>query len=319
MVQVRREENGLTRHDTISGPELFIVSSFISLALYNVLELTVLILTTFKKRSGVYFWSMVVATWGIALNAIGYLLKFLRPEASRSLETLYTILVLTGWSTMITGQSVVLFSRLHLLVYDRFTIRFVLAMIIIDAIICHPPTIALFSLFNNSANPDPYSAAYSVFEKTQLFIFFVQEFVISAIYIVESAKFLKSRAAGVMPAPPSGAQAASSTSASLTESNKMIMYWLIGVNVVVVMLDVSILALEFSGFYDLQTSWVSVGKRSYGTSHCECPLTPPPSPPTPRRGFGEGCHRTSMKHFSFIFRRTLVLLISVHILAKLIT
>lgn len=283
MVEARGDDKGLTRHDVVQGAELYIVTSFISLALYNVLELNLLIFTTFKKRSGVYFWSMVVATWGVALNAVGYLLKFLRPEAASTagLETLYTILVLTGWCTMITGQSVVLFSRLHLLVYDRFTIRFVLAMIVADALLCHPPTIALFSLVNNSANPEPYTAAYSIFEKTQLFVFFVQEFIISSVYIVESAKFLRSRTrhhggGGGGGGGGGSSMTTASTGNFLTDSNSMVMYWLIAVNVFVVLLDVSILALEFSGFYDLQTSWVSVWevKSDKTTSSLSCPCLP---------------------------------------------
>lgn len=281
MVEARGDDSGLTRHDVVRAPELYIVTSFISLALYNVLELIILIFTTFKKRSGVYFWSMVVATCGVALNAVGYLLKFLQPPsqpaASGSLETLYTILVLAGWTAMITGQSVVMFSRLHLLVYDRFIIRFVLAMIVADAVLCHPPTIALFALVNNSATPEPYAAAYSVFEKTQLFVFFVQEFIISAVYIVESARFLRSRTRGAVRLPPRGEQAAAATAGFasgagvLSDSSRMVMYWLISVNVVVVLLDVSILALEFSGYYDLQTSWVRVPVHVQGLDAIGCP------------------------------------------------
>lgn len=254
MADLQRAESGLTRQDVIRGPELFLVTAFISLALYNFMELNALIFTTFKKRRGVYFWSMLAATWGVALNAIGYLLKFLLPSSSTALDVISTILVLAGWCAMITGQSVVLYSRLHLLVYDHFTIRLVLAMIIIDAAICHPPTISLFCLINNTRNPDPFIPAYSIYEKVQLFIFFIQEFVISAIYIIESAKFLRSRkgmSGGNGQLPPS------SGGVSLTDSNRMIMYWLISVNVLVVLLDVSILALELSGYYDLQTSWVS--------------------------------------------------------------
>lgn len=275
-LEKRAGESGLTSDDVVRGPELYIITAFVSLALYNVVELTVLIFATFKKRRGVYFWSLLVATWGVAFNATGYLLKFLRPEPgsgstlsssggiSRGLEGLYTALCLAGWAAMVTGQSVVLFSRLHLLVHDRLTVRLVLAMIVTDAVLCIPPTVALFSLVNNTDNPRAYGAAYAVVEKVQLIVFSAQECVLSTVYIVASARFLRSRVPpggygltfGRPPAPGGG----------LDGDGRMVMYWLIGVNILVVLLDVSILVLEFSGYYDLQTCWVRLGGNGWTAS-----------------------------------------------------
>lgn len=247
---LREQGNGLTGFDVVSHPVLYIILAFLTVAFYNVVELNIFIYTTFKRRSGLYFWSMIVATWGIALNGIGYVLKYARPMDSPELRTAYTVLVLIGWCAMITGQSLVLFSRLHLLVDDRFAIRLVLSMVVVDAIICHPPIFALFALVNSS-NPDPYVAAYSIYEKVQLVVFFVQEMVISIVYIKESAKFLRSRA-------------------SHADSSKSVMRWLITINILVIIMDVSILALEFSGFYDLQTSWVSALPRLFGSERGAC-------------------------------------------------
>ncbi|KAJ4388856.1 hypothetical protein N0V93_006317 [Gnomoniopsis smithogilvyi] len=242
----RGEGNGLTSADAVTGPTLFIVTSFIALAFYNVLELSLFIYTTFKRRKGLYFWSMVIATWGIALNGSGYLVKFIRPDESLAVRAFSTSLVLVGWCAMITGHSVVLFSRLHLLVSDPFKIRLVLTMIMVDALICHPPTLALFALVQ-SDNPQPYVAAYSVYEKFQLLVFFIQEVIISIIYIMESARFLRARASiNRMPIIDMKA---------MHVDGRTVMRWLIAVNVLVVFLDLSILGFEFSGFYDLQTSW----------------------------------------------------------------
>lgn len=267
MLQTRGDDNGLTSNSIVTGPELYVITSFISLALYNVVELNALIFNTFKLRSGVYFWSMFITTWGIAFNASGFLVKFFRPEPSPGLRDLYTVLVLVGWTAMVTGQSVVLFSRLHLLVQDRFIIRFVLTMIIVDATICHPATIALFALVNSNA-PDRFAVAYSVFEKFQLVVFFVQEFVISAIYIVESAKFLKSRTA-ISTGNNSGRGSAATTRDNKAKNKaRTVMYWLISVNIAVILLDVCIIGLEFSGYYDLQTSFVSVERDRIAHDSC---------------------------------------------------
>ena len=55
----------------------FAVVAFLSIALYNVIELAFIIYVTFKKRSGLYFWSFVIATRGILPNCIAGLLKCL--------------------------------------------------------------------------------------------------------------------------------------------------------------------------------------------------------------------------------------------------
>ena len=42
-----------------------VVVVFLSVAVYNFIELNVQIFATFKRRSGLYFWSFTIATWGI--------------------------------------------------------------------------------------------------------------------------------------------------------------------------------------------------------------------------------------------------------------
>lgn len=236
-----RSDHGIAGNSTVTGPALFVITAFISLALYNVLELVLIIFTKFRKRAGLYFWAMFVATIGIAFNAVGYLLKFLHPGVPLASRYVYVTLVIVGWSSMVTGQSVVLYSRLHLLLHNQRKLRLILGMIIFDAIICHIPIAALFYLVN-SENQDPFITPYSIYEKFQLSVFFLQECIISFVYIHESWKFLQAR------------HIAFESNLQHLDGRK-IMYWLILINVVVMILDISILVLEFSGFYDLQTSW----------------------------------------------------------------
>ncbi|KAI3399312.1 hypothetical protein diail_7267 [Diaporthe ilicicola] len=236
-----RSDRGIAGNSTVKGPALFVITAFISLALYNVLELILIIFTKFRKRVGLYFWSMLVATIGIAFNAVGYLLKFLHPGVPLASRYIYVSLVIVGWSSMVSGQSVVLYSRLHLLLHNQLKLRLILGMIIFDAIICHIPIAVLFYCVN-SENQDPFVMPYSIYEKFQLSVFFVQECIISFVYIHESWKFLQARHLGF------------ETNVKNLDGRK-IMYWLIAINVVVMILDISILVLEFSGFYDLQTSW----------------------------------------------------------------
>jgi hypothetical protein len=109
---------------------------FVALALYNVAELNFIIFGTFRVRSGLYFWSFLMSTWGIFLYAIGFLLKDIQVSTPSSF---YVTFIIVGWCSMVTGQSFFLYSRLHLVLRMPTRLRLVLIMIIVDAIICHVP------------------------------------------------------------------------------------------------------------------------------------------------------------------------------------
>ncbi|KAF3017712.1 hypothetical protein E8E14_002272 [Neopestalotiopsis sp. 37M] len=207
---------------------------FGSIALYNVLELNYMVLGTFRRRKGLYFWSLIVATWGIAVNTIGYLLEHLHLISNAAL---YSALICIGWVCMVTGQSVVLYSRLHLVLSDDRIRRAVLYMIIFDAIAMHVPvTVLVFG--SNSSNPQPFFRPYSIYEKIQLTVFFIQECIISGLYVWETIKLLR------VTRDIRGKRGA-----------RRVLGHLIFVNIVVIVLDISVLALEFSDFYDLQTGY----------------------------------------------------------------
>lgn len=210
-----------------------IIAVFISIAFYNVLELTTSIFTSFKKRSGLYFWSLLIATWGIAFNGTGYLLMHLSLITEANI---YATIILIGWCSMITGQSVVLYSRLHIVMHHQKRLRMVLYMIIANAIWLHTPIIILV-YGTNSANPEPFQNPYAIFEKIQLSVFFVQELIISGLYVWETTNRLRlEKSIGNL-------------------RTRKIMNHLIWVNVLVVLLDITILALEFTNLFEIQTAW----------------------------------------------------------------
>ena len=51
------------------------ISAFFALAWYNILQLDVSIYMTFKRRRGLYFWSLLVSGNGVLVYSIGILLK----------------------------------------------------------------------------------------------------------------------------------------------------------------------------------------------------------------------------------------------------
>ncbi|EUC42738.1 hypothetical protein COCMIDRAFT_28703 [Bipolaris oryzae ATCC 44560] len=210
-----------------------IVAVFLSIALYNFLELNVYILTLFKRRSGLYFWSFTVATYGVLFNSIGYMLMHL---VNIKTKNVYATLILIGWCCMITGQSVVLYSRLHIVMHNLRWLKYVLTMIIVNAIWLHIPVIIIV-YGTNSANPKPWIPVYNVYERIQLSVFIAQELVISGLYLFETTKLLRlERTIGNV-------------------GTRKLLYHLISVNTLVILLDFSILALEFASLFEIQTSW----------------------------------------------------------------
>lgn len=211
-----------------------VVVVFLSVAVYNFIELNVQIFATFKRRSGLYFWSFTIATWGILFNCIGYLLKHL--EITKE-GNIYATLILIGWCSMISGQSVVLYSRLHIVMHNKKRLRAVLIMIITNAIWLHIPIIVLV-YGSNSNNPGPFIHPYSIYEKIQLTVFVLQELIISGLYLYETINLLK-------------LEGTIGNHGNTTN----ILHHLIYVNVLVILLDCSIVGLEFANLYEIQTSW----------------------------------------------------------------
>jgi hypothetical protein len=112
-------------------------SAFTAIALFNVIELNVVIWMTFKRRKGLYFYSLLVASWGIAVYALSSIMKLYRVWQNDYVSMAF---ITIGWYAMVTGQSVVQYSRLHLVVHNRNKIKWVLWMIIINFFLFHIPT-----------------------------------------------------------------------------------------------------------------------------------------------------------------------------------
>lgn len=201
-----------------------------------------IIFTTFKRRSGLYFWSFVISTWGVAIWSLGFLLKNTGVTSHiPNSYLLYMTFVEIGFVCMVTGQSFVLYSRLHIVLHSRRKLQLALAMIIFDGIICHVPIIVV-AFGTNSPNPGPFIIPYSIYEKVQVTIFFVQELILSGLYISETVKMMRvERHMGLEVGHNGG--------------SRKLMKHLVLVNVIIIALDITILGLEYAGYYTLQTAY----------------------------------------------------------------
>ncbi|KAI1085202.1 hypothetical protein F5B20DRAFT_133543 [Whalleya microplaca] len=206
-----------------------ILAVFTALPIWTTVELTVWVLHTFERWRGIYFWSVLVTTWGVSIHAVGFVLKFCVPEANWILAT---VLAEIGWVAMVSGFSIVMWSRLHLVIRSSpRTLRLVLAMIILNAFLFHIPTIIFQFLLSNQATHARFLPFMNITEKVQIVCFSIQEIVISVIYVWGTLNLLK---------------------CSLNDKAKNTMTFLIIVQVIVILIDVLVIVLDYLGYFTLK-------------------------------------------------------------------
>ena len=214
-----------------TGTDLAFQTTIVALgviALYNVAELVLLIFFTFKRYRGLYFWSLMVSTLGVGPYTIGFLFKFLE---ICQIRVLYLVFLTIGWYAMVTGQSVVLYSRLHIVVWNQRTLSVVRSIIIVNAFILHIPTTVLTFYVNLVPDPDHFTTAFNVMEKVQMTGFCLQEFVLSILYLKHTYRILHTIQA---------------------ERTRVNVRQLLYINIIIILLDCGLLGLEYANMYILE-------------------------------------------------------------------
>lgn len=221
-------ESGLSSaYAEVTNTEKYLFASFIGITIFSSIELEVLCFVTFKRYSGLYFWSLLVASISLVPQALGFTFIFYRIGVSEYVSTALTVF---SWYAMVTGQALVLYSRLHLVCQNKKICDGVLCMIIIDAICLHiPPTIFMFGSVSGKANV--FVIAYGIMEHIQIMGFVIQESIISGIYIWEVSKLLRLRS---------------------HRSHVMVLKQLLFINILILMLDIAVVSVEFSGHWAVQ-------------------------------------------------------------------
>lgn len=195
-----------------------IVTLSVGLSLYNCLEMALLILSTFKKWKSLYFWSLVLCTLGTVGYAIGMMLTYFNVGPL----LLGKIILDVGWAFMIICQSLVLYSRLGLILDNEKILMGVKWMIIATSITVVPVT-DILDFCSTYVKSPASDEAYFVIEHIQISIFSIQEVLISSLYVWKTIGFLKF------------------TSAKNTRS---LIWQLMFINVVIIGMDVSEMYLD---------------------------------------------------------------------------
>ena len=165
--------------DTATTAVTAVLIAMLTISMYMAALVDLKALATFKRYNTLYFWSLLVTSWGIILHSLGVMLKWFVGSCPWELHTALSSL---GWWCMVTGQSLVLYSRLHLAVRDKRILRAILIMIIVDFWLFQVPT-TLQKFMSTRGNPGVWLSVYHVYERIQLVVFTIQELIISVIYI----------------------------------------------------------------------------------------------------------------------------------------
>ena len=210
-----------------------ILIAMLSIAIYQAFVVDLKVFTTFKRRNTLYFWSLLIASWGIISHSTGIILKWFVGSCPWVVNTAFATF---GWWGMVTGQSLVLYSRLHLVVRDTRILNLVLIMIIVDFLVFQVPTTVL-TFGSNRENPGEWLKVYNVYERIQLIVFTLQETLISIVYIQAALKMLR-------PADDKSSR----------HTNKFLIY----LNVLCITLDVAFVIQVYSGEWVYKTGTQSL-------------------------------------------------------------
>lgn len=145
-------------------------------------------------------------------------------------------LMTIGWVIMIPSQSLVLWSRLHLVTQNTKFLRFLLILIITDSVLCISATI-VFNWGAFEAKTPFFLRGYSIMEKIEMCVFTAQEVFISLVYLWEVRKMMQ---------------------VICEAKSRAVMRQLVAMNVFIIALDMSLLGIEFCNLFMIQVTMKSM-------------------------------------------------------------
>ncbi|KAH4183308.1 hypothetical protein HBH64_078820 [Parastagonospora nodorum] len=171
-----------------SRSQLMVAHGLVGVCIYLCIEVIVRLLLRCTRLS-LYFWACSVDILAIALYVISFLVNTnMAPHSNGGLVVVTEI----TWWTFKVAQSMVLYSRLNLVMKNRRVCRYVLWTIIFTAGFAGLPAV-ITSLMNSLGYSPGIFRVYDIFDKVQLTAFFVQETAIGFLYIYATITYLKNR------------------------------------------------------------------------------------------------------------------------------
>ena len=119
-------DNGVAGGVNVTATTTGVIAAFTAIGWVNAIEVIFRAFLTFKDRHSLYFWSVIISAAGAMVHGLAGVLKLF---SLVKYPVVPAFLLYFGWWFMVTGQAVVLYSRLHLIVSRRRVLNFVKYMI----------------------------------------------------------------------------------------------------------------------------------------------------------------------------------------------
>ncbi|KAF2772708.1 hypothetical protein EJ03DRAFT_168891 [Teratosphaeria nubilosa] len=232
---------------SVATSHRILLAVFCVLSACNGFEVIMMVFLTFRRYRGAYFWSLLLSGTGIVIMSITTLLDSETKVGRRSRTKVYAMTLaavrLVGWYLMVTGQAFVLWSRLHLVLYGPLAdkiLQWTKWMILIDAALLHVPTTVMAFIAESKEQSKASNKGYAILLKFEVTGFFVQETILSSIYIWGAAKMLRA----LLSVRETG---------SFWNRKTVILKGLIAINVVIILMDLALVLLQDLSRFGIQT------------------------------------------------------------------
>ncbi|POS73088.1 hypothetical protein DHEL01_v208513 [Diaporthe helianthi] len=212
----------------------FALACLAGIGLWNACEIVFVVWWTFRHRRTLYFWSLIVAAFGVITCSTAQVIDF---SLGGQNGMFVVVLGSIGWIPMVTGQSLILYSRLHLLWVDNRILTFLLTMIIFNGLTMHSGALSV-NVSSKALQTESLKKAYEIMERTEVTVFFVQEITLSGLYLWRCRHFLR--------------QYGRRMESEETTAMKSTLRSLVLANLVVLCLDLSVIVLEYMGYNYVQ-------------------------------------------------------------------
>jgi hypothetical protein len=172
------------------NPVVFALLSYvISIALVLSIELIIQLHFIFSRFS-LYYFSILGTLLGIAIHAICLGLQLFIINQPKLVAS---ILPKIGCIMNVVGFSMVLYSRLNLVMRKGLRLKMILATIVTTGVLIYVPTLALLSLIASSSSGQRWIPALNILSRIEVLYYTLQELALNTIYTYTTAELLKDR------------------------------------------------------------------------------------------------------------------------------
>ncbi|KAI0873538.1 integral membrane protein [Hypoxylon argillaceum] len=228
----------------IGLPMAMTMAAFAGISWYIGAELNVSLFLFFKRRRGLYFWSCALGSWGIILQSLFIILADFGvwTDLKGSITFIYL-----SWLLMVIPQSWVQYSRLYLLMQHDSLLRWVRAALIVTTIIFGVTTLPI-GILAQTTQPS-LGGVNRVWDRLQTTVFFVQETILSIMYIWQTRKHIRDLSPLL---EPSQSSIDSATARAKSGKTKTLLHHLLYINVLIISLDIALLGVQYASLFYLQ-------------------------------------------------------------------